>query len=160
MPARETKRGSRMPELRCRRDSSLRRSTAGSSYQLLSMKSVWTISLLVVLVVGTGCVSKKQSQLMQREAYVAGQQQAMAQAQQQQNGNDIVVSGEVQNRVVTWREGLTLAEAILAADYRGHRDPISILIIRKGQVIPVEPKLLLRGHDEPLEPGDHIELRR
>ena len=125
------------------------------------MKSVWTFFFFAVLVATNGCVSKKKSQLMQREAYVAGQQQAMAQAQQtSQDASDIVFTGEVRNKSIAWREGLTLAEAILAADYQAPRDPISILIIRKGQVIPVEPKALLRGHDEPLEPGDRVELRR
>ncbi len=105
-----------------------------------------------------GCVSKKESRFKAREAYVAGQQQAMQQLQRQNNPN-IQVNGAVKNSLVPWVEGLTLAQAIAQAVYTERRDPREIFILRKGEAILINPKDLLRGKDEPLQQGDRIEIR-
>jgi protein involved in polysaccharide export with SLBB domain len=104
----------------------------------------------------TGCVTKSKARSQAQQAYIAGQQQAMA--LMKQSGNTVYISGDVQNPIVEWKEGMTLAQGILAADYRGARDPREIRIYRDGQIFSIDPRQLLRGHDELLKPGDRIEL--
>ena len=73
----------------------------------------------------------------------------------------VMVSGPVRNPVVEWNEELTLAQAIVTADYLGSRAPRNIFIHRGPEVIRVNPYRLLRGLDDlPMEPGDLIEIRR
>ena len=67
----------------------------------------------------------------------------------------------VRNPRVPWTEGLTLARALLAAEYTGTLDPTRIRITRQGQSYTVDVKHLLRGQDDPLlEPGDLVEVFR
>lgn len=115
------------------------------------------VCCLSLVLVGSGCVSKNKARLREREAFIAGQQQAMSQLRQVSSVVQIV--GEVENPTLPWSEGLTLAQAIVAADYRGFRDPKEIVIERQGQTIAINPKALLRGEDEPLQAGDRIILR-
>jgi hypothetical protein len=69
--------------------------------------------------------------------------------------------GYVRKPVVTWKEDLTLAKAILEAEYTGQWDPRLITITRRGQVFRVNPRRLLSGLEDPaLEPGDIIEVQR
>jgi protein involved in polysaccharide export with SLBB domain len=104
----------------------------------------------------TGCVTKSKARSQAQAAFIAGQQQAMT--LMKQTGNTVSISGEVQNPIVEWKEGMTLAQAILAADYRGARDPREIRIYRNGEMFSIDARQLLRGHDELLKPGDRIEL--
>lgn len=63
--------------------------------------------------------------------------------------------------MVPWTEDLTLAAALIAAEYQGSWDPHSIFILRMGQTYRVNPKRLLSGTENPaLEPGDIVEVRR
>ena len=110
---------------------------------------------LAVLVAITGCTTKSKARLQSHEAFVAGQQQALAQMQQPKN---VMFVGDVQNRMVPWTEDLTLATGIIAADYRGRRDPRSFILHRNGQNYPVSAKQLLQGEDFSLQPGDTIEI--
>lgn len=119
--------------------------------------AVYSVGLTLFL---TGCTTKKSADLKARESFLAGQQQAMAQWQQQAAGNSIQVTGEVRNGAVEWRDGLTLSQAIVEAEYDSPRDPREILVIRFGQVITVKPRDLLSGRDVVLQPGDRIEIRR
>jgi hypothetical protein len=64
----------------------------------------------------------------------------------------------VQNPDVPWVEGLTLAQAIATANYLGQHDPKEIIITRQGENAILAPKMLLYGHDVPLEPGDTITI--
>jgi hypothetical protein len=108
-----------------------------------------------------GCVSKSKADAKARAAYLAGQQQAIMrvqQAQTQGQGPSVTVNGEVRNHVVPWTEGLTLAKALVAADYLGAADPGQILIVHNGRATRVEPKQLLSGVDIPLQPGDIVQL--
>ena len=117
-------------------------------------------ALLVAVTFG-GCVSKSKADAREREAYLAGQQQAaarMQQAQMQGQGPCVTVNGEVRNRVVPWTEGLTLAKALVAADYYGAADPGQILIVHNGIATRIEPARLLSGVDIPLQPGDIVQL--
>jgi hypothetical protein len=71
------------------------------------------------------------------------------------------IRGDVKNPVVLWNDQLTLAHAIVAADYKGFSDPHVIMIIRRGQSYKVNPRDLLRGVEDPaLEPGDTIVIER
>ena len=116
--------------------------------------------LLLVVALG-GCVSKSKANAQARAAYMAGQQQAMARMQQTQTlgqGPCVTVNGEVRNRVVPWTQGLTLAKAVIAADYYGAKDPGQLIIVHNGIANRVDPKQLLSGVDIPLQPGDIVQL--
>jgi hypothetical protein len=117
-------------------------------------------ALLLAVTFG-GCVSKSKAQAQARAAYLAGQQETAARMQQSQTlgqGPCVTVNGEVRNRVVPWTEGLTLAKALLAAEYYGTADPGQIIILHNGIATRVEPKQLLTGVDIPLQPGDTVHL--
>jgi len=108
-----------------------------------------------------GCVTKSKANAQARAAYLAGQQQAMTRIQQTQTqgqGPCVTVNGEVRNRVVPWTQGMTLAKAVLAADYYGAADPGQIIIVHNGMATRVDPKQLLSGVDIPLQPGDVVQL--
>ena len=47
----------------------------------------------------------------------------MQQMQTQGQGPCVTVNGEVRNHVVPWTEGMTLAKALVAADYYRRRRP-------------------------------------
>ena len=106
----------------------------------------------------TGCTTKAKAKADAQAAFAAGQQQAMMHMQQSQTPS-VTVHGSVRNPLIPWTEGLTVAKAIVAADYFGRRDPAEILVVRKGQAFRVDPKLLLKGTDPPLEAGDIMEIR-
>jgi hypothetical protein len=115
--------------------------------------------LLVVPLIG-GCVSGSKARLREKEAFQKGQQQAIA-VQQQAQEPVVWFRGLVRRTRVPWTEGLTLAQGILAADYTGALNPGSVRVIRRGQVYPIDMKLLLRGEEDPLlEPGDIVEVLR
>jgi hypothetical protein len=102
-----------------------------------------------------GCVSKKTAQTQSQASFIAGQQQAT------QPAMVVLVQGEVRRNVIPWHEGMTLAEAVTAADYRGLRDPKTIVLTRQGEIATVNVRQLLQGRDNPeLRPGDVIDLRR
>lgn len=105
-----------------------------------------------------GCTSRAKARAEVQRAYAAGRMQAIQQLQQA-NGPSVTVLGQVQTPLVRWEEGLTLAEAIINANYLPPDEPLSIVILRQGQAIPVDPKRLLRGEDLPVLAGDIIEIR-
>jgi hypothetical protein len=114
------------------------------------------MSLLLALALA-GCTTKSKAKKQSREAFAAGQRQGLAEAADAQRVN-IRFVGPVRQPEVTWAEGLTLAQAIAAADYADARNHRAIVIIRQGRRIPIEPETLLRGADLPLEPGDTVEI--
>ena len=69
-------------------------------------------------------------------------------AQTQGQGPCVTVNGEVRNHVVPWTEGMTLAKAVVAADYLGAADPGQIIIVHNGRRDPRRTKAaaLRRGH--------------
>jgi hypothetical protein len=118
------------------------------------------LTALGLLVQLTGCVSKSKADARARAAFLAGQQQAaMMSRQTQLQGPSVTLIGEVRNSVVRWSADLTLAKAVIAAQYYGNTDPAEIVIQRNGKEIPCDPKQLLSGADVQLEPNDVIELR-
>jgi hypothetical protein len=116
-------------------------------------------ALLLITIALSGCVSKSKADARARAAFMAGQQQAVVRMQQiQGQGSSVTVNGDVRNRVVPWTEGLTLAKAVLAADYYGTKDPDQIIIVHNGIATQVDPRQLLSGVDIPLQPGDIVQL--
>jgi hypothetical protein len=115
----------------------------------------WSACLLLVFLL-SGCVSKSKSDLKAYQAYMAGQREAGGAGQ----ARTVTILGDVRNHTINWSEDLTLAKAIVAADYRGLRDPHQIFVKRGVQRYPVDVKALLSGNeDPPLEPGDIIDLQ-
>jgi hypothetical protein len=117
-------------------------------------------ALLLALAFG-GCVTKSKAKARERAAFLAGQQEAVArmqQAQSQTQGPSVTVNGEVRNHVVPWTQGLTLAKALVAADYLGTTDPAQIIVVHGGVATRVDPKQLFSGMDIPLQPGDIVQL--
>jgi hypothetical protein len=118
------------------------------------------IGLLLVLALAlSGCVTKSNAKAQARAAFIAGQQQALSQQVQRQTPT-VLIRGEVKNQVIPWTEGLTLVNAILAAEYQGTRDPRQIVITRRGEAVRIDPRLLLRGEDMPLEASDIVDIVR
>ena len=116
--------------------------------------------ILAGLCLISGCVSKSKAQAEAKAAFLAGQRQAAMMAWQSQiKGPTVTVIGEVRNPLVPWTTELTLAKAVLAAEYYGQKDPSEILIQRNGQEIRYDPKQLLDGTDVQLQPSDVIQLR-
>jgi hypothetical protein len=107
-----------------------------------------------------GCVSKTKADARARAAFFAGQQQqaAMQARQNQIQGPAVTLLGEVRTAQLPWTPELTLAKALVAAEYYGKVDPSVILIQREGKRIQWDPKKLLGGEDIQLQPGDVIEL--
>ena len=106
-------------------------------------------------------MSKSKADKQARNAFMAGQQQAMMQtqmAQTQGQGPCVTINGEVRNRVVPWTEGLTLSKAIIAADYYGKENPGQIIIVHNGIANRFDTQQLLSGTDIPLQPGDIVQL--
>lgn len=123
-----------------------------------SLPLVLLLSHLVVL----GCVGCSSKKGLGRDGYnqlVRSQQQAIQIEQMQHPA--VYVRGPVQKPIVAWREGLTLAEALLDAGYTQTLSPRAIRVTRAGRVYPIDVRRLLRGTENPvLEPGDQIEVVR
>ncbi len=127
-------------------------------YQLRVFASLrLCVPVFFALFVVAGCVSKSKARINAQQAYIAGQQSAMM--TMQQNKTSVQVRGNVKNTVIPWTEGLTMAQAIVAAEYQGAHDPSSVIIVRNGTGTEIKAVELLHGHDEPLQPGDMIEIR-
>ncbi len=117
--------------------------------------------VMLLAALAGGCVTKSKAQEEARRAYFAGQQEAMMrmqQAQAQSQGPSVTVVGEVRNRVVPWTEGLTLRQALVAADYYGKNEPSQVIIVQRGIGRRYDLKQVLSGPDMPLEPGDLVQL--
>lgn len=122
--------------------------------------NVLALAVLALPPLVSGCVSKATAQAQARAAYLQGQQEALERMQQTQaRGPTVTFIGEVRNHLVPWTADLTLARAIVAADYYGSTDPSTIVLIRDGQQTVYDSKKLLQGSDVLLEPRDVVEIR-
>jgi hypothetical protein len=121
------------------------------------MKTVFAI--LVLALAATGCATKSGTQMEVQNAFLAGQNTALQQQQQASQTPGVTIVGPVQNPQVPWVAGLTLVQAIATANYLDAQEPHKIIITRQGESAELDPKVLLRGHDVPLEPGDIIEIQ-
>jgi hypothetical protein len=113
---------------------------------------------LVIALSVCGCVSRSGARAKAAAAFAAGQRQAFEEVTEARRVN-IRVLGPVRHPEVAWEAGLTLAEAIVAADCTLPGDPRAIFILRQRERVFVDPKRLLRGEDVPLEPGDTVEIQ-
>jgi len=108
----------------------------------------------------TGCTSQSRAKANAQQAYVAGQQQAAA-LQREVMEPAVWFKGPIRNPRVPWTADLTLAQALLVADYTGLSNPFKIDVIRQGKRHSINVGRLLRGTDNPLmEPGDVVEIFR
>lgn len=114
-------------------------------------------STVVLALLAGGCTSKSKANARAREAFIAGQQQAWTQFQMAQP-RSVRVLGPVQNPILPWVEGMTISQALLAADYRGPT-PRVIVLHRGLQTILVDPAQLLSGSEVPLVAGDTVEIQ-
>jgi len=118
---------------------------------------ILTIGYLLLALGLAGCTTKAKADRQARGAFAAGQRKGLARITEARRVN-IWVVGPVRLPEIAWVDGLTLAQAIAAADYWDARDPRTIVVVRQSARIPVEPGALLQGKDLPLEPGDMIEI--
>ena len=111
----------------------------------------------LMLLAGAGCVSKSKADAQARAAYLAGQNQGLSMAAQ---GPSVWVIGNVKTPVVPWTQDLTLAKALIAAEYQGTKDPREIVVQHKGmEPLHLRAQQLLEGQDMPLQAGDRVEIR-
>ena len=114
----------------------------------------WSLFFALAL---AGCASRSKARKQAQAAFAAGQQQAMAQMAEAQR-TSIRVVGNVRRPEIPWADGLTLAQAIVAAQCQDRGNPRELVLVRHGERFLVDPRILLRGEDFPLEPGDTIEI--
>lgn len=128
------------------------------------------VSLILALTLtASGCASHKDKTEEQvRRAYAAGAAAAQMQMQQHQTEQPMIppsgdpqihILGSVRNPVLVWSEGLTLARALVLADYQRNNPPSSITIYRNNQPLQIDPQTILGGADYPLYPGDLIYIQ-
>lgn len=110
----------------------------------------------LVIALFAGCTTKSKARANAQKAYLTGQAQASAAADAKQNG--ISFSGPVLNPIVPWTEGITLAQAILAARWTGWKDPRLVVVIRAGERVELLLDESVAAAELPLEPGDQVEL--
>jgi hypothetical protein len=127
------------------------------------MKALSALLLFAALAFA-GCVTKSKARAQAEAAFKAGENQALSRVKPLPPPPEqpvVTLVGQVRNPVVSWREGLTLAEAIDAAVYTGFTDPKLIRLVRGSEALDIKPDELLRGLvNPPLEAGDIIEIRR
>jgi hypothetical protein len=115
--------------------------------------------LLTVGIVAAGCVSQKKAQMEARQAYMAGQEQAI-QAQlhaREAQGPVVFVQGPVQNNIIAWRQGMKLSEAIVDADYTAFMNPRAVRVMRDNQLVGELKGIdLLHHQDLGLQAGDTV----
>lgn len=118
-----------------------------------------TFLLAILLVLGVaGCQHRPSAREKQMAAFQAGQQRVITQIMEARR-TSIRMIGNVRYPEINWRDGLTLGQAIVAAEILDRGNPKMLFIYRQSGQIPVEPELLLRGDDVPLEPGDTIQIQ-
>jgi len=118
-------------------------------------------SLVIVFVLAfacglTGCTTKSDAKRQSRAAYLAGMQQAEA---IRQAANSVTFVGAVKSPQIPWTEELTLAKALVIANYYPRESPKEIIVIRAGQAHRIDPAQLLAGNDFPLLAGDIVQIR-
>ena len=107
--------------------------------------------------VTAGCTTKANANRQAKLAYLAGQQQAQANMVNARR-TSVRVLGNVRNPEIIWEDGLTLARVIADAEYQSSGIPREIVVTRQRERFVVDPNILLRGDDMPVEPGDTIEI--
>ena len=110
---------------------------------------LWLWLLAAVALVSVGCESSRS----------LGPPVASNSADAEYVAQSVIVKGNVLHPVLPWTDDLTVARAIVQADYIGQRNPITISIQRQGERLFVDPARLMLGIIDPwLEAGDILEL--
>jgi hypothetical protein len=123
----------------------------------IHLRNPGRLALALALVTVTGCATRDVRPTEAQRQFAAGQEEAFAMLQR--SGIAVVrVVGPFERPVVLWRPGLTLAEVLLSARYLEQRNPSQIIIQRGPTAIPVDPSILLRGEDVPVEGGDVVRV--
>src|SRR5882757_8812866 len=99
------------------------------------MKRIRQLSIMICAALATvlwlsGCETKKAADARARAAYLAGVKQGQA---IEKTANTIWMIGNVKNALIPWTEDLTLAKAIVAAEYQGTADPGQIVVRHDGE---------------------------
>ncbi len=109
-----------------------------------------------------GCVSKSKATRRAQEAFQRGRSAGefrAAQFRAQLDAPKVTVIGEVRQRIVVWREGLTLLETLIEAEYVGRRFPSLIVVTHQNESTSFPPSMLDQGAGElVMQPGDQIQL--
>jgi hypothetical protein len=109
------------------------------------MPKLWAF-LFTAALLAAGCASKQQ-----QPAVIIAPAAPMA---------AVMFTGDVKMQLVQWVEGITLAEALLMAQYTGSWDPHTITVTRNGIRYNINVRKFLRGEDNPeLQAGDTVEVR-
>ena len=119
---------------------------------------IWLALSLCVALLVTGCVSKAKHREDVKKAFLAGQSEATMRMYKSL-GPSVTFEGEVRQPFVPWTRELTLAKAIIAAEYCGAQDPREVTIIRNGENLTVDLDRFLAGEDYPVAPGDVIRIK-
>jgi hypothetical protein len=125
--------------------------------------------ICTVALTAFGCASHKAKNDDQlRRAYAVGAATARMQMQQNQiqqpalpppGDPQVRILGPVRNPVLVWSDGLTLARALVLAEYERNDTPASITIYRNNQPLQIDPQAVLNGADYPLFPGDLVYIQ-
>ena len=127
--------------------------------------------ILLIALMACGCAGKTKKPTDYQRAYFAGAAAARAQMQQAQSPQSIPqplpsttepqvrILGSVRNSVLMWTEGLTLARALVAAEYEKPNPPEAITIYRNNLPLHIDPQRVLQGEDYPLFPGDLVYIQ-
>lgn len=121
-----------------------------------SRLTTYGLPALSALLLAAGCVSQESVRQQTKQAYEAGFKQGQLAAELKLT--HVFIRGPVQQPTVRWREGLTLAQALVEAVYTSPNEPRAINLTRQGRIMTINPADLLSGIDPPLEAGDLIEL--
>jgi hypothetical protein len=125
----------------------------------MSQAFMLILGCTLCLPVLSGCVSKAKARRDAQAAFIAGQQEAARRAQLQTvQGPSITINGPVNRPVIPWAEDLTLAKAIVEAEYTPPGEPAEVFLVRSGRAFRLDLHQLFSGRDVPLEPGDIIQL--
>jgi hypothetical protein len=133
--------------------------TGCSPREMSRARCLAAVLLLACAALLSGCVSKAKAKAREREAFIAGQQRALLQMQNQNRGLMVTIMGPVRNSTLPWTVDLTLAKALLAAQYYGPGDPTEVVLIRSGEARHISVQQLLSGNDVPLQPQDIIQVK-
>jgi len=108
--------------------------------------------VLMLLALACGCASRQSQQAQVAAAHQAGLDAAFD--LMEQSGIAVIrMDGPFLRPVILWRDGLTLAQALVEAGYQPAVAPARILLQHGPVVEPVESARLLAGEDVPLRPG-------
>jgi len=125
-------------------------------FQISKFTPLFRILVLLLASCFAGCTTRSNAKQQARAAYTQGQQQAERMLQAR---TSVTLVGAVRTPMIPWTEDLTLAKALILANYYGRGTPREILLVRNGQAQRIDPDQLLAGNDVPLLAGDLIQIR-